>query len=1350
MKADLSRQTFNPSKHFSSVRLQQGKVTLDAEWNEAFDIIVHRDDLTARDLIGQCGAPAENAGFAIKAKDGSIEIGAGRFYAKGIQLENEAPVHFDHQPYWPGAALPSQNGVYLAYVEARRRLIDSIDDPSLKEKALGGVETAVRVQTQWQVKFLPVQSPPPGFNCHTPLPAWDQLTSANLPRLTARAQPPEPATEACVIPANAGYRRLENQFYRVEIHAPAGTGAASFKWSRDNGAIVSRWIGQNGNELTVEDPGPDAVRGFAPGQWIELIDSHQELRGEPGTLVRIANVAGDTLTIDPDSATGPVSFVSVEGTPKVRRWDSVGLIQTDTTETDADGFISLEDGVQVRFSPGDYQTGQYWTIPARTIDNDVEWLRDPSGTPLALEPEGPHSVFCRLAILQKTGNSWEVLRDCRPIFRPLTSQLHCHSWIVGDGKHSIGQLSSIQEAIDRIGPEGGSILVLAGVYEEAVSIVGKRHLTIEGCGGRTFLRTGRKPLPALVNIRDSVDIELRGLRLEPDGNQLAVSTGEATRDQPPVQNLRLESLTMRSGASGAATLGNVSDLLVRDCRIQLVGKGSKYAALRISGINLRVESNDIGSVSIDRYNRRELSRLEALNPDFGGIQVVGPSKDVVIARNRIVGGAGRGITLGGMLTFTRERHQDETPSEKWESDHNAIEMLPENQKKQTPQEQPANMQMTYGNKAQALLYRARLEEKEGSIERTLKPSGYLHNIVIRENHIEGMGLSAIGIPEYFDHSQGSNVQAINNLTIEANRMHFCLRRPVATVENIKIRKTVAYGVVALSDIERLIIRGNRIEGNGQHIAQSNVAGIYIQTATAVVITDNRIVDNGAPAVESGEHAGGIAGGIVFVLIRGPVRMQQALRGIIQELPTGEPALLMSDNVVVSPRGPAVAGALLGTASICGNQFISQSQDLYAGGFSAIGRTVVLTNLGMHPILRQLLLTFLDVFKNPDSTSALARFELAEEVRMDELLAFRGSMLFDQNQCDFHGGHERESIMMSSVTLLSLDDLSFSGNQSVVQVDQQARGFTNFLGFGITQRCIGNLFSEPHARFLLSGVSFGLINNCALNISTHCLIALDGGSVVSEPSNKSEVERMTRGSCQFAYQNPDQPEHGNTFHSVAETNQKKVIALPPPNQVAYVLHSADMENEEAVEFAKIQKSARVENIRISEAVSTPELRNEFPFQKELEMAVVSRQQYTLLADRIKMHSQVERTIDTGKVDAGSIITGTVIETDLEAIHGAKVSIVDAKGKELAGLSKIETDEEGHFKIELDKAAESKIAKEGATIRISDHSDKVLSEQTFKVEKNTQVHIEAIVDSPKKGTTPVIESAIPSVRILSGLR
>ena len=63
MKGDFSRLTFDREKHYSSVRMQQGRVQLDADWNEQADIMMHQRQTLAEDVIGHHGVPKGQAGF---------------------------------------------------------------------------------------------------------------------------------------------------------------------------------------------------------------------------------------------------------------------------------------------------------------------------------------------------------------------------------------------------------------------------------------------------------------------------------------------------------------------------------------------------------------------------------------------------------------------------------------------------------------------------------------------------------------------------------------------------------------------------------------------------------------------------------------------------------------------------------------------------------------------------------------------------------------------------------------------------------------------------------------------------------------------------------------------------------------------------------------------------------------------------------------------------------------------------------------------------------------------------------------------------------------------------------------
>ena len=97
MKGDFTRATFEPEKHYSGVRMQQGRVLLDADFNEHEDIQAHLAHTSHRDVIGPCGGPqgmdgegSPLAGFKIEGGE-ELRVTAGRYYVDGIlcQLEGE-------------------------------------------------------------------------------------------------------------------------------------------------------------------------------------------------------------------------------------------------------------------------------------------------------------------------------------------------------------------------------------------------------------------------------------------------------------------------------------------------------------------------------------------------------------------------------------------------------------------------------------------------------------------------------------------------------------------------------------------------------------------------------------------------------------------------------------------------------------------------------------------------------------------------------------------------------------------------------------------------------------------------------------------------------------------------------------------------------------------------------------------------------------------------------------------------------------------------------------------------------------------------------------------------------------
>ena len=236
-----------------------------------------------------------------------------------------------------------------------------------------------------------------------------------------------------MVPAAGGYRRLENQLYRVEVHVPGAPATATYKWSRDNGSIVGELVsvhrpGSGATEppsVRVHTQGRDPEEAFAGAALIELSNETRALHGQHGILLRVGSVEGDVIRL-----LDPLPDVATTATlTTVRRWDGTGSVV-------AGGWLLLEDGVQVEFAGGHHAGGDYWTIPARTFGATIEWPREGGGEAF-VPPHGVEHRYCPLAIVDVDAAGLSVVSDCRPLFTPLVGQTHM-SMAGGDGQEVTG------------------------------------------------------------------------------------------------------------------------------------------------------------------------------------------------------------------------------------------------------------------------------------------------------------------------------------------------------------------------------------------------------------------------------------------------------------------------------------------------------------------------------------------------------------------------------------------------------------------------------------------------------------------------------------------------------------------------------------------------------------------------------------------------------------------------------------------------------------------------------------------------------------------------------------------------
>ncbi len=185
-KTDITRDTFHRHKHFSRVLMQQGRVQLDADWNEQTDILLHYIRTFTRDMIGPHAGPKHDVGFAIekytssssqastppKARKGkkntdkeieqssdtySVVVRKGRYYVDGILCElNEEIKQYSIEDEEIDAAKAQDDerfkNAFLFYLDVWEREVTYQEDDSIREVALGGPDTATRAQIVYQVR----------------------------------------------------------------------------------------------------------------------------------------------------------------------------------------------------------------------------------------------------------------------------------------------------------------------------------------------------------------------------------------------------------------------------------------------------------------------------------------------------------------------------------------------------------------------------------------------------------------------------------------------------------------------------------------------------------------------------------------------------------------------------------------------------------------------------------------------------------------------------------------------------------------------------------------------------------------------------------------------------------------------------------------------------------------------------------------------------------------------------------------------------------------------------------------------------------------------------------------------
>lgn len=397
-RGDFTRDTFYAFNHYSRVLKQQGRVDLEAEWNEQVDILIYYLRMLIRDLIGPYGVPSEDD-FSIQSSDGQsgkstaqskpgkgakgklpapdFYIHPGHYYVDGILAESDRPHPY---PYTIDPNQQQKDVTYLVYLDVWEEQITCLEDNRIREVALGvlGPDTTTRAKVVWQVRFTknkpddtPIPSPPGTEDISDLDENWDTWVKTWQPPkpyrglLKAKTRDDDQKdTSPCITPPDSRFRGAENQLYRVEIHDGGQAGQATFKWSRENGSVVFPIGKLAGQVVTLDHLGRDKRFGLKKDDWVEIVDDDSIPRDSPHPLLQVDNVDYIHMVVTLKEAPHDDVGQDPSKHPFLRRWEHYhGDPRNEEDPTPGEGvtvieekkWYTLEDGIQIQFESKEQQ-----------------------------------------------------------------------------------------------------------------------------------------------------------------------------------------------------------------------------------------------------------------------------------------------------------------------------------------------------------------------------------------------------------------------------------------------------------------------------------------------------------------------------------------------------------------------------------------------------------------------------------------------------------------------------------------------------------------------------------------------------------------------------------------------------------------------------------------------------------------------------------------------------------------------------------------------------------------------------------------------------------------------------------